>query len=147
MTRLPALVLTALFLRACDTSGSAPASGGAAGTPSAKPAPPTGPAAAPATRLHVTVKADASSAPREATLECGSVPVATGFITDAAAACRAVAENADRLQPPPPGRMCTAIYGGPQEARVTGTAAGKAVDRTIRRTDGCGISDWTALEP
>jgi hypothetical protein len=93
------------------------------------------------------VTATAGAAPKEATLECGTTSKATGFLTDAEAACRAVSEHADRLQPPPGDRMCTQIYGGPQEARVTGTVDGRPVDRTIRRSDGCGISDWKALEP
>ena len=42
-------------------------------------------------------------------------------------------------------RACTLQYGGPEQARVTGTLEGKEVDVTIGRADGCGIAAYDAL--
>ena len=38
--------------------------------------------------------------------------------------------------------MCTQIYSGPERAHVTGTWAGKPVDRRFSRTDGCETARW-----
>ncbi|MFD6285192.1 SSI family serine proteinase inhibitor [Streptomyces anthocyanicus] len=43
--------------------------------------------------------------------------------------------------------MCTMQYGGPATAHVTGTWAGRPVDATYRRGDGCEIARWDALVP
>jgi hypothetical protein len=96
--------------------------------------------------LRVEVRRESGAEPRVATLECDPAPVATGFIGDAAAACAAVREHRSVLAPPPAGRICTMIYGGPQEARITGSIDGQEVDRTVRRNDGCGVADWKALQ-
>jgi hypothetical protein len=48
-------------------------------------------------------------------------------------------------EPPDPSQACTLVYGGPEEAHVTGTLDGEAVDVTIDRADGCGIADYKAL--
>jgi len=48
---------------------------------------------------------------------------------------------------PDPRRACTEIYGGPERARVTGTIAGREVDRRFSRTNGCDISDWERAQP
>ena len=42
--------------------------------------------------------------------------------------------------------MCTQIYGGPEQARVTGTIDGKKVDRRFTRTNGCEIADFDAAK-
>ena len=42
-------------------------------------------------------------------------------------------------------RACTLQYGGPEQARVTGTVEGREVDVTIDRADGCGIAAYDAL--
>ena len=62
------------------------------------------------------------------------------------AACAALSVGGARSLPPVPAdRACTQIYGGPQTARITGTWAGKAVDATLSRTDGCQIARWDGL--
>ena len=48
-------------------------------------------------------------------------------------------------EPPDPARACTQVYGGPEEAHVTGTLEGKPVDVTVTRSDGCGIADYERL--
>jgi hypothetical protein len=39
-------------------------------------------------------------------------------------------------------RPCTAIYGGPALARVTGTFRGRQVDARFSLEDGCEIARW-----
>jgi hypothetical protein len=67
---------------------------------------------------------------------------------DAEGACAALARNgAHALPEVPPNQMCTQIYGGPQTARITGTWDGKAVDASLKRTNGCETARWNALRP
>ena len=104
-----------------------------------------------ATRLHVdaTVTRAGTTVHVLGTLRCGPGPSrGTGdLVTRAAAACRRLDRDPrilDRVGGAD--RLCSQIYGGPQQARITGTVAGRAIDVTIRRTDGCGVADWNALE-
>ena len=58
-----------------------------------------------------------------------------------------VRRSADELSAqsfaPVPGDMaCTAIYGGPDVARVTGTLQGEPVDERFSLEDGCQIARW-----
>jgi hypothetical protein len=41
--------------------------------------------------------------------------------------------------------MCTAIYGGPQTARVQGTFRGHPVRATFNRNGGCEIARWNRV--
>jgi hypothetical protein len=41
--------------------------------------------------------------------------------------------------------MCTAIYGGPQVARVSGTFGGHKVRATFNRRGGCEIARWNRV--
>jgi hypothetical protein len=93
---------------------------------------------------------------RSGTLTCGpgGEAVGTGHLgdeADAAAACLLVTGNEDArrrlLQGPAPDQICTEQYGGPEEARVTGTIDGEPVDAAINRIDGCAIADWDLLTP
>jgi hypothetical protein len=43
--------------------------------------------------------------------------------------------------------VCTQIYGGPQEALVTGTVRGDRVWVRFSRRDGCEIDRWNRLAP
>jgi hypothetical protein len=97
-------------------------------------------------RLDVRVVLEPGAEPRLATLECGARHEATGFIRDASAACRQVTQQRQFLvDGPSADRICTMIYGGPQVATITGEIDGAAVRREVRRSDGCGISDWEKL--
>jgi hypothetical protein len=63
-------------------------------------------------------------------------------------ACATLSEEAaiTRLvEGPPEDQMCTEIYGGPDVATITGTIDEAAVDATVDRANGCGISDWDDL--
>jgi len=41
--------------------------------------------------------------------------------------------------------MCTQIYGGPEEARVTGTFRGRSIDARFNRVNGCEIARWNRV--
>ncbi|MEU5439014.1 SSI family serine proteinase inhibitor [Streptomyces sp. NPDC020719] len=53
----------------------------------------------------------------------------------------------DPFTPVAPRAECTMIYGGRATAHITGSWAGRPVDATYRRTDGCEIARWDALVP
>lgn len=53
----------------------------------------------------------------------------------------------DVFAPAPEGGFCTMQYGGPATAHVTGTWAGRPVDATYDRRDGCEIARWDRLVP
>jgi hypothetical protein len=48
-------------------------------------------------------------------------------------------------KPPDKAVACTQLYGGPETVQITGTLRGEPVERTIDRSDGCGIADYEAL--
>ena len=105
----------------------------------------------PRTSLRIAVRAAPDAPPRSATLACDGAPVATGFINDAPAACALVTEDQEAravlVERRPDDRICTQLYGGPQQARVTGRIEGSPVDVTVNRADGCGVADWSRLQP
>ena len=71
----------------------------------------------------------------------------SGNLPDIAAACGTLATPAGRAALDPVGldRMCTELYGGPAEARITGTVAGEPVDARLSRVNGCELERWQAL--
>jgi hypothetical protein len=105
----------------------------------------------PATSLRVQVRPMPGAAVRRATLTCDGSPAATGFITDSRAACALVSvagkAQARLVAGSRPNQVCTQLYGGPQQAQVTGRIMGRPVDVTVTRADGCGVADWSLLEP
>lgn len=103
------------------------------------PAPPRG------TQLEITVwpKGEGSGSPLRTTLSCDP---ASGDVADPEAGCAAIAaKGASLFEPTPAGRSCTELYGGPQEARVTGSVFGQGVNSRFSRTDGCEIARWDAI--
>ncbi|WP_437046032.1 SSI family serine proteinase inhibitor [Streptomyces sp. enrichment culture] len=74
-----------------------------------------------------------------------------GSHPDPAGACAVVERNTrwgeDVFGPAPRGTVCTMQYGGPATARITGTWAGRPVDATYDRRDGCRIARWDRLVP
>jgi hypothetical protein len=77
------------------------------------------------------------------TLRCGPPG---GTLPQAAAACRRLQDfTEDPFAPVPPDTICTAIYGGPQTARVTGTYRGQKVNAVFNRRNGCEIARWKRL--
>jgi hypothetical protein len=121
-------VMSAGTLAAC---GSGPAAG------NATPAPP-------AVALTITAN-DGAGHVSTAKLTCrGTSAAATGYLRPrAGAACRRARVLGAFLDvPPPPDRICTQVYGGPQTARVRGRIGARVIDRRFSRRNGCEIADW-----
>jgi len=106
-------------------------------------------------RLQVEVRlGDLTGAIRSSELICRrDVTSGTGYLAFdqwALRACHDLTSNPEvtrfLISGPPRGRPCPELYGGPQRARITGTVRGRSVDRSIDRTNGCGIRDWELLE-
>lgn len=99
-------------------------------------------------RLTVTVRDAGGGA--DGTYEVRCRP-GGGSHPDPARACAAVERNTrwgrDAFAPAPRDAVCTLQYGGPATARVTGTWAGRPVDATYDRTNGCEIARWDRLVP
>ncbi|QWB28332.1 hypothetical protein KJK29_19340 [Streptomyces koelreuteriae] len=98
--------------------------------------------------LTVTVRNAGGGADGTFQLYCGPDG---GSHPDPSGAC-AVLERDTRwgqeaFAPAPKGGFCTMQYGGPATAHVTGTWAGRPVDATYDRRDGCQISRWDRLVP
>jgi hypothetical protein len=92
--------------------------------------------APPAAELTVTVRPEGPGGPvRERRVECERVGPGAGEPV-----CRSL--SAGRLAPVPELTACTAIYGGPDVARVTGTLRGEPVDARFSLEDGCEIARW-----
>jgi hypothetical protein len=84
----------------------------------------------PATELTVEVWPEGRGGPaRERRVECPGAPVCGDL-------------SVQRLAPVPRDMACTAVYGGPGMARVTGTLHGERVDERFRLEDGCQIARW-----
>ncbi len=67
---------------------------------------------------------------------------------DGAIGCRLLEDPAimARLTDGPPvDQMCTEIYGGPDEAFITGEIDDQTIDATITRVNGCEIDVWETL--
>ncbi|MGH1502053.1 MAG: hypothetical protein ACRBI6_00720 [Acidimicrobiales bacterium] len=84
------------------------------------------------------------------TVSClGDTATVTGDVDiDEQAACTALAEDeakARLVDGVPEDRVCTEIYGGPDEAHVTGTFDDATVDTVIDRANGCGVDDWDRI--
>lgn len=72
---------------------------------------------------------------------------AGGDHPDPTAACEALDRYGKRVLPPvEPGRVCTQVYGGPQQATVSGTWRGTPVKSRFSLINGCEIKRWRALE-
>ncbi|WP_443064558.1 SSI family serine proteinase inhibitor [Streptomyces sp. NBC_00582] len=70
---------------------------------------------------------------------------------DVSGACRAVERNTrwgrDPFAPVPSGVLCTMRYGGPATAHVSGRWAGRPVDTTYDRRNGCAIERCDRMVP
>ncbi|MEU2442753.1 SSI family serine proteinase inhibitor [Streptomyces althioticus] len=99
-------------------------------------------------RLTVTVRDAGGGA--DGTYEVRCRP-SGGTHPDPDAACAAVERRTrwgrDAFPPAPRDAVCTMQYGGPATARITGTWAGRPVDATYDRTNGCAIERWDRLVP
>ncbi|MFF4566885.1 SSI family serine proteinase inhibitor [Streptomyces sp. NPDC001435] len=104
--------------------------------------------AGPGDRLTVTVRH--AGAGRNGTYVLSCHP-AVGSHPNVGGACRAVDRNTrwgrEAFAPVAPGSVCTMVYGGPATAHVTGTWAGRPVDATYDRSNGCEIARWNQMVP
>lgn len=94
-------------------------------------------------KLVVTVDDDGAKGagqPRELHLDCAKP-------TDSRACGAAAGVSAADVRKTPGDMACTQIYGGPEEASITGTIRGQRIDATFKRTDGCEITRWKKVEP
>jgi hypothetical protein len=62
-------------------------------------------------------------------------------------ACAALERHEDALKPVGSDVACSEIYGGPAEARVTGTIGERRINATFNRSNGCEIVRWDKLAP
>ncbi|AEY90356.1 SSI family serine proteinase inhibitor [Streptomyces olivaceoviridis] len=99
---------------------------------------------------HLTVVVRHAGAGRDGTYEVRCHP-SGGRHPDAAGACRVLDAHTrwgqDPFAPVAPGSACTMLYGGPATAHVTGTWAGRPVDASYDRGDGCEIGRWDRMVP
>ena len=100
----------------------------------------------PRTAVEITLWSDGKDQGAKTTERVACDPP-SGTVPDSAAACATLASPAGRaaLDPVPPDRMCTLLYGGPAEARIVGTVAGEPIDAQLSRINGCEIERWETL--
>ena len=96
------------------------------------------------TSLQITVWPHGQSQPGKHvyTLRCAP---AGGTLPRRAAACTSLMRLTRPFAPTPTNVACTQIYGGPQEALVTGRLRGKLVRARFGRKDGCEIARWNRV--
>ncbi|MBZ4018517.1 hypothetical protein CCS38_22825 [Streptomyces purpurogeneiscleroticus] len=150
LRRIAALVLTAATCAITPAVG-APTAGAAtpAITPSAQHRLMPVPLSDGGDRLTVTVRESGSTA-MDGTHELKCHPTG-GDHPKAKDACRALDKatrwGKDPFAPVPSDAVCTMQHGGPATAHVTGRWAGRPVDATFKRDNGCEIGRWDKLVP
>ena len=92
--------------------------------------------------LEMSAQADEKSAPRTASLTC---PGEKAKDRDICAALDVVAPKV--FEPVPVDQACTAIYGGPRKATVTGTYQDEPVSAVFTQENGCEIARWNQIRP
>jgi hypothetical protein len=95
--------------------------------------------AVPTTALEISVTPGGEAPTKFWTLRC---PSGGGTLPDAVNACEQLAQIDDPFAPVPKDTACTQVYGGPQEADVTGTYRGRPVNAHFDRGNGCEIARW-----
>jgi hypothetical protein len=93
------------------------------------------------TSLQITVWPNGEGHPgkRVWTLRCAPIG---GTLLDRETACQRLGALKAPFAPTPKNVACTQIYGGPQEALVTGRFRGHSVRARFNRKDGCEIARW-----
>ena len=94
--------------------------------------------------LRITVWPEGKAGARAIyTLNC---PAGKGTLPAAHAACKKLSHlGARAFAPVPAGTACTMIYGGPQQALITGRFSGKAIRAVFSRSDDCQIARWSRV--
>jgi Subtilisin inhibitor-like len=93
------------------------------------------------TSLNITVwpNGEGQAPKRTYTLRCD--PLA-GTLPHRAEACAKLAKLRTPFLPTPKDMACTMVYGGPEEAFVTGRFRGRLVRARFNRKNGCEIARW-----
>lgn len=94
-----------------------------------------------ATSLHITVWPHGQGQPGAKTYTLRCAP-AGGTLPRRAAACTQLARRAHPFAAVPKDAVCTQIYGGPQQALVTGRFRGRVIRARFSRANGCEIARW-----
>jgi subtilisin inhibitor-like len=79
---------------------------------------------------------------RRWTLTCNPV---SGTHPNAERACARLGSVSTPFRRVPRDAVCTEIYGGPQEAFVTGTFRGRPISAHFNRVNGCEIARWDRI--
>jgi hypothetical protein len=97
-----------------------------------------------ATSLHITAwpNGQGHTPKRTYTLTCAP---AGGTLPHPLAACRKLNALKAPFAPTRKDLVCTQIYGGPEEALVTGRFRGALVHARFNRKDGCEIGRWARV--
>jgi hypothetical protein len=93
-------------------------------------------------KLEMSVQADEKDAPKTASLTC---PGEKAKDRDICAALDVVAPKV--FEPVPVDEACTAIYGGPRKATVTGTYQDEPISAVFTQENGCEIARWNQIRP
>jgi len=96
------------------------------------------------TSLNVTVWPDGQGQPGKRTYTLRCAPLG-GTLPKRAEACTKLTAMTRPFAPVPKNTACTDLYGGPQEALVTGRLRGYSVRATFSRTNGCEIGRWNRV--
>jgi hypothetical protein len=96
------------------------------------------------TSLHITAwpNGQGHAPKRTYTLTCAPLG---GTLPHRRAACRRLNALKAPFAPTPRDMMCTDIYGGPEEALVTGRFREALVRARFSRKDGCEIDRWSRV--
>ena len=99
--------------------------------------------------LTIEIRADGTTITEDYRLVCHEGQPAEGSNHPrAAASCEVLKNHGETLLAlPRKDQICTEIYGGPQEATITGTLNGQQVLKQLGRKNGCEISEWKVFEP
>jgi hypothetical protein len=116
----------------------------AVGCGSASSAPAESAAAEPVTSLAISFWDEGrdQGEPKRWTLRCGPVG---GTHTRRASACTRLGSLQRPFAPPQKDLLCTQIFGGPQQALITGKHRGQRVWAQLSLTDGCQIARFQKL--
>ena len=96
------------------------------------------------TSLNITVWPDGPGKPGKKTYTLRCAPAA-GTLPHRVAACSKLASLAHPFASTRKDVVCTDIYGGPAEARVTGRLRGYSVSAHFNRQNGCEIARWNRV--
>lgn len=107
----------------------------------------TPPAEAGWVSLSISISEDGGQQSAHYELDCrGSVLEETSTLPNALKACEFLLDNPKVLEQEfPSDQICTEIYGGPETAEISGIIAGKSVNTSLSRNNGCNIKHWDDL--